>query len=83
MDIGGHHVADCFVNEPVPPYDRQAGESFRNELDREVAVSAGRAGMTGRDYTIATPEEAKYVAAIESLIGNPIHHTVTAARLPR
>ena len=32
----------------------------------------GRAGMTGRAYTIATPEEAKYVAAIESLIGKPI-----------
>ncbi|RKQ73318.1 DEAD/DEAH box helicase [Oceanibaculum indicum] len=32
----------------------------------------GRAGMTGRAYTIATPEDAKYVAAIENLIGKPI-----------
>ncbi|MBU0726779.1 MAG: DEAD/DEAH box helicase [Alphaproteobacteria bacterium] len=32
----------------------------------------GRAGMTGRAYTIATPEDAKYVSAIESLIGKPI-----------
>jgi superfamily II DNA/RNA helicase len=32
----------------------------------------GRAGMTGRAYTIATPEDAKYVAAIEQLIGTSI-----------
>ena len=36
----------------------------------------GRAGMTGRAYTIATPEDAKYVAAIESLIGKPIPRIV-------
>ena len=47
MDIGGHHVADCFVHEPVPPYDRQAGKSFRDELDGEMAVPAGRTRMTG------------------------------------
>ena len=46
MDIGGHHVADGFIHEPVPPYDRQPGESFRNDLDREMAVPARCARMT-------------------------------------
>ena len=47
MDICGHHVADCFVHEPVPPYDRQSCETFRYELDGEMAVPAGSARMTG------------------------------------
>jgi len=32
----------------------------------------GRAGETGRAFTIAAPEDGKFVAAIESLIGNPL-----------
>ncbi len=32
----------------------------------------GRAGMTGRAFTIATPDDGKFVVAIEKLIGNPI-----------
>ena len=32
----------------------------------------GRAGRDGRAYTLATPEDGVYVAAIEKLIGNPI-----------
>ncbi len=32
----------------------------------------GRAGRSGHAYTLATPEDTKVLAAIESLIGNPI-----------
>ncbi len=32
----------------------------------------GRAGRTGHAYTIATPDDAKFIAAIEQLIGKPI-----------
>ncbi|HZT51781.1 MAG TPA: DEAD/DEAH box helicase, partial [Stellaceae bacterium] len=32
----------------------------------------GRAGREGRSYTLATPEDGRYVAAIEHLIGKPI-----------
>ena len=32
----------------------------------------GRAGRSGKAFTIATPEDGKFVAAIASLIGNPI-----------
>ncbi|MDA8231509.1 MAG: DEAD/DEAH box helicase [Magnetospirillum sp.] len=32
----------------------------------------GRAGLTGRAFTIATPQDGKHVAAIEQLIGTPI-----------
>jgi superfamily II DNA/RNA helicase len=35
----------------------------------------GRAGKTGRAYTIATPEDAKYLRAIETLLGKPIPPT--------
>jgi len=32
----------------------------------------GRAGMPGRAFTLATPDDAKFVAAVEKLIGKPI-----------
>jgi superfamily II DNA/RNA helicase len=32
----------------------------------------GRAGMSGRAFMLVTPEDAKFLAAIEKLIGNPI-----------
>jgi superfamily II DNA/RNA helicase len=32
----------------------------------------GRAGMTGRAWMIATPDDEKYLQAIEKLIGKPI-----------
>ncbi len=32
----------------------------------------GRAGRDGRAYTLSTPEDGTYVAAIEKLLGNPI-----------
>jgi superfamily II DNA/RNA helicase len=32
----------------------------------------GRAGMSGHAFTIATPDDGKFVVAIEKLIGNPI-----------
>ncbi|CAA7625181.1 DEAD/DEAH box helicase [Magnetospirillum sp. SS-4] len=32
----------------------------------------GRAGMAGHAFTIATPDDGRFVAAIEKLIGNPI-----------
>ncbi|MDO8606629.1 MAG: DEAD/DEAH box helicase [Phaeospirillum sp.] len=32
----------------------------------------GRAGMSGHAFTIATPDDGKFIGAIEKLIGNPI-----------
>ena|SRR5215213_9175370 len=37
MYVSGHHVADGFVDEAMPTYDRQAAKTFRHDLDREVA----------------------------------------------
>jgi superfamily II DNA/RNA helicase len=36
----------------------------------------GRAGKSGRAFTLATSDDAKYVAAIESLLGKPIPRVV-------
>jgi len=41
----------------------------------------GRAGREGRSYTIATPEDGRFVAAIEQLIGKPIPR-IAVAELP-
>ncbi len=38
----------------------------------------GRAGRDGRAFSLATPEDAKYIAAIEQLIGKKIPHIDTA-----
>jgi superfamily II DNA/RNA helicase len=38
----------------------------------------GRAGREGRSYTIATPEDARFVAAIEQLIGKAIPRIAVA-----
>ena len=42
MDVGRHHVADGFVDQSVPTYDRQSGKAFRNDTHREVPATIGR-----------------------------------------
>ncbi|MCS6932099.1 MAG: DEAD/DEAH box helicase, partial [Acetobacteraceae bacterium] len=60
LDIGGlSHV----FNFDVPFRD----EDYVHRIGR-----TGRAGREGRAFTLATPEDAKLVAAIEKLTGKPI-----------
>ncbi|MDP6603819.1 MAG: DEAD/DEAH box helicase [Rhodospirillales bacterium] len=43
----------------------------------------GRAGREGRAFTIATPEDGKYLSAITALIGRPIPPVAIEGELPR
>ena len=45
MDVGLHHVTDSFINHSMPPYDRQACKSFRDEQYGEVPMPAGGTRM--------------------------------------
>lgn len=45
MNVGLHHVADRFVNQPVPPYDRHTRKSFRDEQYGEMPMTARRSGV--------------------------------------
>ena len=60
LDIGGlSHV----FNFDVPIH----AEDYVHRIGR-----TGRAGMTGHAFTLATPDDGQFVAAIEKLIGAPI-----------
>jgi superfamily II DNA/RNA helicase len=60
LDIGGlSHV----FNFDVPIH----AEDYVHRIGR-----TGRAGMTGHAYTLATPHDGAFVAAIEKLVGAPI-----------
>ena len=60
LDIGGlSHV----FNFDVPIH----AEDYVHRIGR-----TGRAGMTGHAFTLATPDDGPFVAAIEKLIGAPI-----------
>ena len=60
LDIGGlSHV----FNFDVPIH----AEDYVHRIGR-----TGRAGMTGHAFTLATPEDGPFVAAIEKLVGAPI-----------
>ena len=66
LDIAGmSHV----FNFDVPTH----AEDYVHRIGR-----TGRAGRTGCAFTIATPEDGKYVAAIENLIGKAIPRTALA-----
>ncbi len=60
LDIGGlSHV----FNFDVPIH----AEDYVHRIGR-----TGRAGMTGHAFTLATPDDGSFVAAIEKLVGAPI-----------
>lgn len=60
LDIAG---VDAVINFDVPSNP----EDYIHRIGR-----TGRAGRPGRAFTVATPEDGKYVAGIETLIGTPI-----------
>lgn len=52
VDVGLHHVADRLVDQPVPPYDRQARKSFRNEPYGEMPMAVRSTRMAGVQVTV-------------------------------
>ena len=57
MNVGGPHFTDGFEDEPVSPYDRQACESFSNDVHGEVPPSVRRTDVPGMKVAVVNDLE--------------------------